>query len=95
MEKGLVNWKCTAGGSSDTRIWEEHGIQSVNLSAGYSNEHTDSETLDVEACYEVTKLVDGFFGKSRELRGVLRGIESKELLEILNSRRVKKSEKPL
>ncbi|MFC0271845.1 hypothetical protein ACFFIX_10305 [Metabacillus herbersteinensis] len=78
VEEGLVNWGCTAGGSSDTRIWAESGIQSVNLTAGYRNEHTDSETLDVEACYEVTRLVDGFFGKSRELRGVLRWVERNE-----------------
>ena len=36
MEAGLSGWKCTQGGSSDTRIWAEHGIQSVNLSAGYT-----------------------------------------------------------
>ncbi|PJK16178.1 peptidase M28 [Chryseomicrobium excrementi] len=42
-------WTCTLGGSSDTRIWVSHGIESVNLSAGYMNEHTEDETLDVRA----------------------------------------------
>jgi hemerythrin-like domain-containing protein len=35
-DAGLTGWKCTSGGSSDTRIWAERGIQSVNLSVGYS-----------------------------------------------------------
>ncbi|MBM7647485.1 hypothetical protein JOC78_000406 [Bacillus ectoiniformans] len=72
--EGLSDWKCTAGGSSDTRIWAEHSIQSVNLSAGYRNEHTDEEFLDVAACYRVTKLIAGIFNRSRELRKVLRDI---------------------
>lgn len=42
-------WTCTLGGSSDTRIWASHGIESVNLSAGYMNEHTEDESLDVRA----------------------------------------------
>jgi len=44
-------WKCTAGGRSDTWIWAAVGIQSVNLSVGYSKEHTTAESLDVAACY--------------------------------------------
>ena len=51
-EEGLSGWATTIGGSSDTRIWTGNGIQSVNLSAGYWNEHTDEETLDVAACYQ-------------------------------------------
>ena len=51
MEAGLSGWKCTQGESSDTRIWAEHGIQSVNLSAGYQYEHSDDEYLEVQACY--------------------------------------------
>jgi len=46
------DWKTTPGGSSDTAIWASHGIQSVNLSAGYDFEHTDMEQLDVQANYE-------------------------------------------
>lgn len=44
-------WKSTHGGSSDTAVWASHGIQSVNLSAGYNFEHTEREQLDIEANY--------------------------------------------
>lgn len=73
-EKDLTGWKCTEGGSSDTRIWAEHGIQSVNLSAGYQNEHTVDEYVDVKACYQTAKLVQSIFEHTRELREVLREI---------------------
>ena len=73
-EKGISGWKCTNGGSSDTRIWAEHGIQSVNLSVGYNDEHTEEEYLDVEACYGTVQLIQAFLGKGHELRRVLNGI---------------------
>ncbi|MHA6260019.1 hypothetical protein ACXYMX_08890 [Sporosarcina sp. CAU 1771] len=50
-QSGLGAWKTVTGGSSDTYIWAQSGIESVNLSAGYQFEHTDAEQLDVEACY--------------------------------------------
>lgn len=68
-------WKCTDGGSSDTRIWAAHGIQSVNLSAGYTNEHTDGESLDVSACYHVTKLLHAILAEGRELRRISQRIQ--------------------
>lgn len=77
-EEGLYGWKTTLGGSSDTRIWASHGIQSVNLSVGYSHEHTDLESLDVEACYRTAKLIEGVFKRGRELKGVLRQIKREE-----------------
>ncbi len=72
IEAGLDGWQCTVGGSSDTRIWAQHGIQSVNLSAGYYNEHTEAERLDVKACYNTAKLVKTALKNSRSLRPVLR-----------------------
>ncbi|MFC3885526.1 M20/M25/M40 family metallo-hydrolase [Bacillus songklensis] len=81
--EGLSGWHCTNGGSSDTRIWASHGIQSVNLSAGYGNEHTENEFLDVEACYNVTKLIKGVFGRARELRSVLQEIERKKVVRLI------------
>jgi tripeptide aminopeptidase len=75
LEKGLSGWNCTNGGSSDTRVWAEHGIQSVNLSAGYQNEHTEDEYLDVAACYNVTKLIKGVFENAREFRRVVWDVE--------------------
>ncbi|MBN8208919.1 M20/M25/M40 family metallo-hydrolase [Bacillus sp. NTK071] len=70
----LEEWKCTIGGSSDTRIWASHGIQSVNLSAGYWNEHSDEEQLDVEACFNTATLIKGIFQQSRDLIRILREI---------------------
>ncbi|MBT2696185.1 M20/M25/M40 family metallo-hydrolase [Bacillus sp. ISL-40] len=72
---GLLCWKTTIGGSSDTRIWAEHGIQSVNLSAGYRNEHTEFETLDVEACYNTVSLITKVFNEARNLQRTFRKIE--------------------
>ena len=72
IEAGLEGWQCTAGGSSDTRIWAQHGIQSVNLSAGYYNEHTEAEALDVNACYNTVKLVKAILKNGGSLRSVLR-----------------------
>lgn len=76
---GLDGWTTTAGGSSDTRVWAEHGIQSVNLSVGYQNEHTGREMLDVAACYETVKLVKAVFEEGRELKRVVRGIKREEV----------------
>ncbi|WP_239984613.1 M20/M25/M40 family metallo-hydrolase [Lentibacillus sediminis] len=78
--EGLTGWNCTNGGSSDTRIWAEHGIQSVNLSVGYMNEHTDEESLDIEAAYETVELIKGVFNNVKGLRRVMREIERKELV---------------
>ena len=72
MEAGLDGWRCTVGGSSDTRIWAQHGIQSVNLSAGYYHEHTEAEILDVNACYNTVKLVKTALKNVRSLRPALR-----------------------
>ncbi|MGG2093488.1 M20/M25/M40 family metallo-hydrolase [Bacillus sp. S13(2024)] len=68
---GLEGWKCTAGGSSDTRVWAAHGIQSVNLSVGYQHEHTEYEQLDVGACYRTVELIGGIFEHAADLRRVL------------------------
>ena len=72
IEAGLDGWQCTVGGSSDTRIWAQQGIQSVNLSAGYYNEHTEAERLDVNACYNTVRLVKTALKNGRSLRSVLR-----------------------
>jgi putative aminopeptidase FrvX len=55
---GMDDWKVTVGGSSDARVFAEYGIPSVNLSAGYLQEHTDFETLDYQAAYETMLLVE-------------------------------------
>jgi len=73
-DAGLTGWKCTAGGSSDTRIWAEHGIQSVNLSAGYEFEHTDDERLDTDACYQTVRLIQAVLTQSRDFSRMLRDL---------------------
>lgn len=72
---GLVGWKCTAGGSSDTRIWASHGIQSVNLSAGYYHEHSSDECLDVEGCLGTVELLLAVFKEAGTMRRVVRKVE--------------------
>lgn len=76
----LGNWKCTAGGSSDTRIWAEHGIQSVNLSVGYGNEHTHDEYLDVAATYNTVKLLLTVFQEAKQLKRMIRNINRSKKL---------------
>ncbi|BAM48470.1 M28 family peptidase [Amphibacillus xylanus] len=69
-EEGLADWQVTSGGSSDTGVWAKHGIESVNLSVGYNNEHMKYETLDVEAAYQTVKLVKGVFKRARTLKSI-------------------------
>jgi putative aminopeptidase FrvX len=82
IEAGLSGWKCTQGGSSDTRIWAGHGIQSVNLSVGYNYEHTDAEYLDIQACYGTVQVIQSFLGKGQELRRVLHNIRRKKMVHM-------------
>ncbi|WAA13367.1 M20/M25/M40 family metallo-hydrolase [Fervidibacillus halotolerans] len=74
QQAGQSGWKCTPGGSSDTHIWASHGIESVNLSVGYGNEHTDMEILDVKACFRTYQLVKEAILQPELLRMVLRTI---------------------
>jgi tripeptide aminopeptidase len=60
---GMPDWKMTKGGSSDAKIFAEHGIPSVNLSVGYQNEHTDDETLDYKATLETIHLLETVFDR--------------------------------
>ncbi|MGG4489729.1 M20/M25/M40 family metallo-hydrolase [Metabacillus idriensis] len=80
ISQDLEGWKCMKGGSSDTRIWASHGIQSVNLSVGYQNEHTDAEILDTDACYNTLQLLIGIILQHRELRRVLRLIKREAMI---------------
>ncbi|MFV8829543.1 M20/M25/M40 family metallo-hydrolase [Alkalihalobacterium sp. APHAB7] len=84
QKEAFKGWATTSGGSSDTRIWAEHGIQSVNLSAGYMNEHTDQETLNVDACYNTAKLVQGLLKNEKNLKAVLREIKREQQVLVKN-----------
>lgn len=81
-EAGLSDWKCTPGGSSDTKVWAQHGIQSVNLSVGYNYEHTDSECLDIQACYSTVQLIQTFLGKGQGLRRMLTDLKRKMMFHL-------------
>lgn len=61
-------WKTVASGSSDTIIWAESGIESVNLSAGYQFEHTEAEQLDVKACYGTYKFLRKILNDTQRLQ---------------------------
>ncbi|MHC8515887.1 hypothetical protein [Sporosarcina sp. ITBMC105] len=72
---GEARWRTVPGGSSDTYIWAQSGIESVNLFAGYMHEHTADETLDVKACYgtylfvmEILDACDRIVRRGREVR---------------------------
>lgn len=55
---GMDGWRMTAGGSSDACVFaDKFGIPTVNLSAGYQDEHTNEESLDYVAAYETAKLI--------------------------------------
>ncbi|WP_368505225.1 M20/M25/M40 family metallo-hydrolase [Alkalihalophilus sp. As8PL] len=56
---GMNDWKMTPGGLSDAKVFASFGIPSVNLSAGYWNEHSELEVVDYKATYEMVKLVEG------------------------------------
>lgn len=77
---GLDGWKTVQGGSSDTRIWASHGIQSVNLSVGYRDEHTEEESLDVNACYSTVQLLKTILQNGRQIRQIIRQINRPNIL---------------
>lgn len=52
-----MNWKATEGGISDALIFSRNGINSVNLSVGYYNEHTDKEFLVFNEMKDTVKLI--------------------------------------
>ncbi|WP_147533005.1 M20/M25/M40 family metallo-hydrolase [Bacillus marasmi] len=83
---GLSGWAVTKGGSSDTAIWAQHGIQSVNLSAGYKNEHSERESLNVDDSYRTAELVKAVMNNGRELQRTLRTIEREKYAATLMKR---------
>lgn len=56
-----MNWQCVEGGVSDAMTFSENGINSINLSAGYYNEHTDKEYVVLSEMKDtVTLIVQAF-----------------------------------
>lgn len=52
-----MNWSCVEGGISDAMTFATNGINSINLSAGYSNEHTDREFVSVSDMKDTIRLI--------------------------------------
>lgn len=55
-----MDYKPVTGGISDAMVSSESGVNSVNLSVGYDNEHSSSETIDLNAFYDTYKLARQF-----------------------------------
>lgn len=54
FEKASINflkhdkgYRVVKGGISDLRVWSMYGIESVNISVGFYNEHTENEFLNI------------------------------------------------
>jgi tripeptide aminopeptidase len=65
---GMEDWQVTSGGISDAKVFANYGIPSVNLSAGYQNEHTDFETVDYLATFETVLLVEALLHHNKILK---------------------------
>ncbi len=52
-----MDYKCVGGGVSDAMTFSDNGVNSVNLSAGYYNEHTSNEYVIVNQTIDTMKLV--------------------------------------
>ncbi|MGP3562451.1 M20/M25/M40 family metallo-hydrolase [Geobacillus sp. BK01] len=61
---GMPDWRTTAGGVSDAKVFASFGIPSVNLSVGYENEHTEDESLNVRATLETVMLLEKVFDEN-------------------------------
>ena len=52
-----MDWKATEGGMSDATTFSDQGVNSVNLSAGYYNEHTPQEMLVYKHMQDTVNLI--------------------------------------
>lgn len=52
-----MNWQAVEGGISDALTFSRNGINSVNLSAGYMNEHTEREYLVFDDMCDTVRLI--------------------------------------
>jgi hypothetical protein len=52
-----MDWQCVEGGISDAMTFAENGINSVNLSVGYRNEHTDKEYVVLDDMADTVRLI--------------------------------------
>jgi putative aminopeptidase FrvX len=52
-----MDWKATEGGISDAMTFAENGVNSINLSAGYYNEHTEREYVVIAEMKDTVRLI--------------------------------------
>lgn len=52
-----MDWECVEGGVSDAMVFSKNGINSVNLSAGYRNEHSDKEWVSLNDMKDTMMLI--------------------------------------
>jgi putative aminopeptidase FrvX len=52
-----MDWICVEGGISDAMVFSENGINSVNISAGYMNEHTNREFVSIDDMKDTVLLI--------------------------------------
>lgn len=52
-----MDWKVVGGGISDAVVFSENGVHSVNLSAGYVNEHTEKEIVNIRHSKDTINLI--------------------------------------
>lgn len=52
-----MRWNCVEGGVSDAVSFSSRGINSVNLSAGYGNEHTIHEYVSIRDMKQTAQLI--------------------------------------
>ena len=52
-----MDWKCVEGGISDAMVFAEEKVNSINVSAGYYNEHTASEYASLDEMGDTVKLI--------------------------------------
>lgn len=57
-----MDWKCVEGGISDAMVFSENGVNSINLSAGYMNEHTAMEYAVISDMRDTVRLILQTFG---------------------------------
>lgn len=57
-----MDWKCVEGGISDTSTLAQLGVNAVNLSAGYYNEHTKNEYVVLDQMVDTYRLILQVFG---------------------------------
>jgi putative aminopeptidase FrvX len=52
-----MDWKAVGGGVSDAMTFSGNGVHSVNLSAGYRNEHTEKESMNIKEGMDTINLI--------------------------------------